>query len=107
LSAALLELDERALAAYAGRFDAPLNAFDLAVCDGELWMQATPKGGFPDEYSEPIGPVPPPVRIAISTDDMLLALDQPYKHARGEFLRDGSGAIAWMRFGGRVAKREN
>ena len=101
---ASLNLDADALAAYAGHYDAALSAYDLTVRDGELWVQATPKGGFPDKDSKP-GPPPPPVRIAICADDLLVALDPPFKHGRGEFLRDPNGTIAWMRFGSRIAKR--
>ena len=102
-----LPLDESALSACVGRFDTPLNAYELSVRDGELWMQATPKGGFPDKDSKPLGPVPPPVRLAVCAEDMIVALDQPFKHARGEFVRNTNGVIGWLRFGGRIAPRVN
>jgi CubicO group peptidase (beta-lactamase class C family) len=101
-----LNLGADALAAYAGRYDATLTSYDLEVRDGELWTQATPKGGFPYKDSKPTGPPPPPFRIAICADDMFVALDPPFKGGRGEFLRDPAGAIAWMRLGVRIAKRQ-
>jgi CubicO group peptidase (beta-lactamase class C family) len=101
-----LNLDADALAAYAGHYDAALSAYDLEVRDGELWAQATSKGGFPTRDSKPVGPPPPPFRIAICADDMFVALDPPFKGGRGEFLRDPDGAIAWMRLGVRIAKRQ-
>ena len=93
------------LAAYAGQYSAALSDYALAVRDGELWLQATPKGGFPDKNSKP-GPPPPPVRLAVCTDELIVALDPPFKGGRGEFLRAHDGSIAWMRFGGRIAKRQ-
>ena len=101
-----LALDADALAAYAGRYDAALSAYELAVRDGELWMQAVPKGGFPNKEAKPSGPPPSPTRIMVAAGDLLVALDPPFRHARGEFLRDPDGAIAWMRFGSRIAKRQ-
>lgn len=102
---ASLNLEANALAAYAGRYDAALSAYELSVRDGELWLQATPKGGFPDRDSPP-GPAPAPVRIAVCMDEQIVALDPPFKHGRGEFLRDPDGSIAWVRFGSRIAKRQ-
>ncbi|MFN8511662.1 MAG: serine hydrolase domain-containing protein [Thermomicrobiales bacterium] len=101
-----LNLAPDALAAYAGHYDAALSSYDLEVRDGELWAQATSKGGFPLKDSKPAGPPAPPFRIAICADDMYVALDPPFKGGRGEFLRDEDGSIAWMRLGVRIAKRQ-
>jgi hypothetical protein len=101
-----LNLDADALAAYAGHYDAALSSYDLEVRDGELWAQATSKGGFPYKDSKPVGPPAPPFRIAICADDMFVALDPPFKGGRGEFLRDPDGSLAWMRLGVRIAKRQ-
>jgi hypothetical protein len=30
----------------------------------------------------------------------------PFRDARGEFLRDAAGSLAWLRFGGRIHRRE-
>jgi CubicO group peptidase (beta-lactamase class C family) len=48
----------------------------------------------------------PPVRLAFYAEDHVIALDEPYKDAYGEFLRDAAGQVAWLRFGGRVRARE-
>jgi hypothetical protein len=70
-----------------------------------LVLHATPRGGFPMRDSKP-GEPPPPTRLSLHQDERVIGVDAPYKGARGEFLRDASGAIEWLRFGGRIAKRE-
>jgi hypothetical protein len=72
--------------------------------DGALVLQVTPKGGFPTKDS-PASPTPPPTRLALCGDDRVIALDEPFKDARGEFLRGPDGRIAWLRIGGRVHAR--
>ena len=96
-----LPLNEAELAAYAGHYSAALTDYELTVRDGELWMQETPKGGFPDKDSPPSEP-PPPKRIYVCEGDLIIA---PQPFGRGEFLRGPDGSLAWMRFGGRIAKR--
>jgi hypothetical protein len=81
-----------------------MSEIELTVRDGELVAQMIPKGGFPKRDTPP-GPPPPPTRVGVCADDRVVALDPPYKGARGEFLRDGAGAITWLRFGGRIARR--
>ena len=68
--------------------------------------QLTLRGGFPLPDSPP-RPSPPPTRLALCGDDDLLALDPPMKGAHVEFLRHSDGSIAWLRFGGRIRKRES
>jgi hypothetical protein len=77
---------------------------DIALRDGALILQLTPQGGFPKKDSPP-GPTPPPTRLALCGEDTIVALDPPFKGTRGEFLRDANGEIAWLRMGGRIARR--
>ena len=100
-----LELAEAALRPYVGRYTTPMSDIELALRDGGLVAQVTPKGGFPDKDSAP-GPTPPPTRLVLTADDGILTLDPPFKDGRGEFLRDPDGNIAWLRFGGRIARRQ-
>ncbi|MGN6361618.1 MAG: serine hydrolase domain-containing protein [Thermomicrobiales bacterium] len=93
------------LVPYAGRYSAAADDQQISVRDGGLWLQSYPHGGFPYKDSPP-GPTPPPVRLALLDDDRAIALDEPLKGARGEFLRGSDGAIAWLRFGGRIARRQ-
>ena len=99
-----LQLSEEGLRLYVGRYVAAMSETEIGLEDGELVLQVTPKGGFPYKDSPP-GPTPPPTRVAILEDDGLVALDPPFKDARGEFLRDPDGSIAWLRFGGRIGRR--
>ncbi len=92
------------LAAYTGSYRAALNHLELAIKGDELWVQAIPQGGFPD-VSSPPSAMPPPVRLAFTAEDRVLALDPPYKDTRAEFIRDEQGAVAWLRFGSRVHRR--
>ena len=94
-----------ALAEYVGRYGTPLSDRQIGIEDGSLVLQVRPKGGFPTPASKP-GPTPPPTRLAFCGADWLVALDPPFKDARGEFLRGADGRIAWFRFGGRAAPRQ-
>ncbi|MBI5567499.1 MAG: beta-lactamase family protein [Chloroflexi bacterium] len=89
------------LAQYVGDYDAPEDWVELRMRDGELWLQQRPKGGFPTPDVPP-GETPPPTRLAFWGEDKIIALDEPLKGARGEFLRGADGAIAWFRFSSRV-----
>jgi CubicO group peptidase (beta-lactamase class C family) len=100
----LLEATEQQLAPYAGRYESLLSSCDLELRDGTLVLQVTPKGGFPTKDSPP-SPTPPPTRLALCGDDRVIALDEPFKDSRGEFLRNPDGSIAWLRIGGRVHAR--
>ena len=89
------------LAEYAGRYRA--QAADLvlsAEADG-LRLQVAPKGGFPTANAPP-SPAPPPVRLAFCGEDQVVALDEPMRGNRGEFLRGAGGRIQWLRIGGRL-----
>jgi len=46
-----------------------------------------------------------PVRLAFYAEDRVVGLDEPCKDARGEFLRDPDGRIAWLRVSGRLHRR--
>jgi CubicO group peptidase (beta-lactamase class C family) len=97
-------LSEERLAAYVGRYSAPLNDAELALRDGALILQILPNGGFPLKGS-PAGPTPPPVRLEFCAADQVIALDTPFKDTRAEFLRDANGEVAWFRFGSRAMAR--
>jgi CubicO group peptidase (beta-lactamase class C family) len=99
-----LEAAAEQLAPLAGRYESLMSICDLELRDGTLVLQMTPKGGFPTKDS-PASPAPPPTRLALCGDDRVVALDEPFKDARGEFLRNPDGSIAWLRIGGRVHAR--
>ena len=99
-----LSHDPGDLEPFAGRYEARLHEVTIGVVDGGLVLdEATPRRALwrPDE--EP----PPPVRtrLAFRDADRVQALDMPLTGHRGEFVRDDTGAIAWFRWDGRIARR--
>lgn len=104
----VLQLQPRPAAAlqpYVGYYTAKLTDVEVTVEGDELALQVIPKGGFPAKDSPP-GPKPPPAPAAFYDDDRVFVTDGPSKEAKGEFLRDEQGAIAWLRFGGRIHRRQ-
>jgi CubicO group peptidase (beta-lactamase class C family) len=99
-----LNMSTEQLVEYTGRYVGAANDLDLTVREGTLVMQDIPKGGFPTPEAPP-PPADPPVRLAFVRGDHVLALDEPIKGARAEFLRDPDGHLVWFRIGGRVHKR--
>ncbi len=96
-----LKLAEDQLLTYTGTYEAAEARRELYLQDGALMLQSIPKGGFPTPESPP-GETPPPTRLAFWDTDKIVALDDPFKGSRGEFLRDAGDSIAWFRFGSRV-----
>ena len=92
------------LAPYLGRYESAMTIYELVLTDGQLILHTTPKGGFPTPDAPPPEP-PPPLRAALYDEDRLIVLEEPLKEARGEFLRDENGRIAWLRLGGRIQAR--
>lgn len=94
-----------ALQPYIGFYQANLS--DIAVTnDGSsLALQVIPKGGFPDKNSPP-GPKPPPAPAAFYAPDSILITEGPSREGKGEFIRNEQGEIVWLRFGGRLHRRQ-
>ena len=97
-----MKMSEAQLLAYTGRYDSPETQRELYLQDGVLMLQSISKGGFPTPDTPPHGEPPPPTRLAFWGADKIIALDDPFKGSRGEFLRNADGTIAWFRFGSRV-----
>ena len=96
-----ISMEPEQLKHYVGDYDAPEDWVEVRVRDGELWLQQHPKGGFPTP-DDPPGETPPPTRLAFWGEDKIIGLDEPFKGARGEFLRNADGSISWFRFSSRV-----
>ena len=62
------------------------------------------KGGFPTPDTLP-GPAIPPMRFLFYANDKVIGLDEPYKDALGDFIRDESGELQFFRIGGRAHKK--
>src|SRR2546422_3802540 len=48
---------------------------------------------------------PPPSPVAFIAQDQFVCLEGPLKDVRGEVIRDGTGAVRWLRSGRRVHRR--
>ena len=81
---------------YLGTYEAQLGLLKLYVNDGQLMVQSTPKGGFPD-ISSPPSPAPPPCLATFCGPDRIVVLDEPLINMKAEFLRDDDGQISWLR----------
>jgi CubicO group peptidase (beta-lactamase class C family) len=89
---------------YVGRYRIGTECFDLKVKGGHLVYHHIPLGGFPRPDTPP-GPAMPPMRFSFYEADKVIGLDEPYKDALGEFLRDEKGSLLFFRIGGRAHKK--
>jgi len=92
-----------ALAEYTGKYVTSMTALTLRVEDGSLMMDFELIGKFPADTQPP---TPPPTRVAFYARDRIVALDGELANAKGEFLRNPDGRVAWLRVSGRVHRRE-
>ena len=100
-----LPMTAAALAEYPGCYRAAAQDLWIERQADELTLRVEPKGGFPTPDSPP-PPAPPLVRLALCAPDCLLGLEEPFKDSRLEILRGADGEIIWLRFGGRVHRRQ-
>jgi CubicO group peptidase (beta-lactamase class C family) len=100
----LRELRAGEISGFAGSYEAALTRVELRAEDRQLVAQVRPKGGFPTPET-PAPPAPPPVRLAFTAEDRVVAQEPPFRDNRAEFVRDGAGRIAWLRWGGRLHRR--
>jgi CubicO group peptidase (beta-lactamase class C family) len=92
------------LSGYAGAYSAPLGDLELRADGTGLTLTVTAQRwlGPTDPTREP----PPPTRLAFTGDDRVVALDPPQKGTKGDFLRDERGRIVWLRWAGRIHRRQ-
>ena len=100
-----IDAEEDVLTQYAGRYRGYYQDLELGVLGGKLVGQVTYKRGFPNEDVPPL-PSPPPASVALCAEDLLLVLDGPAKDTLGDAIRRPDGSIGWLRFGGRLHRRE-
>jgi CubicO group peptidase (beta-lactamase class C family) len=89
---------------YVGRYQIGTECFDLKVKGGHLIYHHIPLGGFPTPDTPP-GPAMPRMRFSFCDEDKVIGLDEPYKDALGDFLRDGKGKLQFFRIGGRAHEK--
>ncbi len=63
-----------------------------------------PLGGFPTPDFPP-GPAMPLMRFVFYEKDRVIGLDEPYKNALGDFIRDEKGRLQFFRVGSRAHKK--
>lgn len=97
--------DGATLAAVAGTYESPGNRIELTVEDGALVLRAQSKVALAKEFERKPPPMPP-ARVAFCGEDRIVVLDGPTRNTQGEFLRGRAGAIAWLRIGGRIHRRQ-
>ncbi|MDA1004643.1 MAG: serine hydrolase [Chloroflexi bacterium] len=100
---AVREIAKERLREYAGQYPGVLKDVALRVADGTLMLHVAPHtrpGRVP-------GAAPPPVRLGQITDDQIATIEEPALVRRGEFIRDHSGTIRWLRWDGRLHARSD
>ena len=100
-----IDAEKDVLAQYAGLYRGYYTDLELGVLGGKLVGQVTYKRGFPNEDVPP-PPPPPPASVGLCAEDQLLVLDGPAKDTLGDVIRRPDGSIGWLRFSGRLHKRE-
>jgi CubicO group peptidase (beta-lactamase class C family) len=101
----LLAMAPEALAEYEGRYVARLDDIELKVENGDLMMQVTPKGGFPNA-KVPAPPAPPPMKLGFINAERVCVVDGKRNDIQGDFLRGSDGKLAHLRWGGRIHPRQ-
>ena len=99
-----IQTPAKQLKQFAGRYKIGTECFDLNVKAGYLIYHHIPLGGFPKPDTPP-GPAMKPMRFSFYEKDKVIGLDEPYKDALGDFLRDGNGKLRFFRIGGRAHKK--
>jgi CubicO group peptidase (beta-lactamase class C family) len=96
-------LSEIALQEFAGDYKSPVgDLFNFTPHEGGLIMTHTPAA---DDFGNP-GEGISPMRTAMIDQDRFIFLDLPFKGWKFDFLRDSQGKITYLRFSGRVMKRQ-
>jgi CubicO group peptidase (beta-lactamase class C family) len=98
-----MELPREKLQSYSGSYESPYGLLGLSVEGEDLVLHLSPKPFL--ENMDPEPPAPPPTRLSFYGVDRVVALDGDLRGSRGDFLRDETGSLAWLRIFGRLARR--
>ncbi|MEZ4673287.1 MAG: serine hydrolase domain-containing protein [Caldilineaceae bacterium] len=98
-------LDAATRQEYTGYYSAQLTDIEVSLHGNGLQFQVIPKGGFPDRDS-PAGPAPAPAPVQFIAADQVIVTTGASAGSRAEFIRNANGKLAWLRFGGRVHRRQ-
>ena len=89
----------------AGHYVNPANEVEIRVDGGRLVFQQTLHGSLRALMEEP-PPQPAPVELAFTRADRLIHLEGPLQDSIVELLGDPANALEWIRFGGRLYRRQ-
>ncbi len=93
------------LSEYEGAYHATMEHLDVRVDGNRLRLAGTPPSTF--IANAELRPLPlPPALLSFTTRDEALVLTGPHRGERVEFLRDDAGRIEWLRWDGRIARRQ-
>ena len=99
-----IEVGQEVLEECIGRYSRPYADLALTLEGGQLTGQVTYKQGFPNRDTPP-PPPPPPITFAFYEADRVIAVDEKFDGARGEFFRKPDGSLGWLRLGGRLYQK--
>lgn len=99
-----IEVPAQELKEYVGRYRIGTECFDIKVKAKYLMYHHIPLGGFPTPDTPP-GPAMPPMRFQFYEKDKVIGLDEPYKDALGDIIRDKDGRVEYFRVGGRAHRK--
>jgi CubicO group peptidase (beta-lactamase class C family) len=97
-----LQIPPAALAEFVGEYRAMITTSSVAVVDGALLLtpRQTPRAGR-------VQPLPDaPARLAFYAPDRTIVMEGSHRGERCEFIRDEHGRIVWLRWDGRLARRQ-
>ena len=93
------------MAQYEGAYHATLEHLQVTARGKQLHILGTPPPRFIVDPN--VQPIPlPPATLSFTGVDAAAVLDGPRKGERVEFLRDADGRIEWLRWDGRIARKE-
>ena len=94
------------MAEYEGAYHATLEHLQVSARGTQLQVVGTPPPRFViDPLLQPI-PLPP-ATLSFTGVDAAAVLDGPRKGERVEFIRDAAGRIEWLRWDGRIARKQS
>jgi CubicO group peptidase (beta-lactamase class C family) len=100
-----LPLTPELAAEYVGRYDAGQWDLDVTAKDGKLFVQLQLTDVPPDTPEDVLAAFQaPPAEIVLAAPDVIAPAATPAETS-GDFLRDDSGQVVWLRQGLRLARR--
>ncbi|NIR59034.1 MAG: hypothetical protein GWO02_05695 [Gammaproteobacteria bacterium] len=88
----------------AGRYRQRIAELELHVEGGALVLHDRQPGWLAEVAPRAVEP--PPSRLELVAHDRAVVRDGPHRGETAEFLRDGNGAVAFLRWDGRLSRRD-